>query len=170
MKVAIIGSRMYENTRKIKDTLFNLKQRFGDTLIIISGGAKDGADRFARKYALEFGKYNIRVNGINADRIKSGLLTDQFIKERAKARNMSSTEYLNNNKIAMAITGTANATSVAEHVMTMMLCLTKNIFESDKLVKLGKFKEKGNLPNYFELYNKKILILGFIFRTFKNKA
>ena len=34
------------------------------------------------------------------------------------------TEYLNNNKIAMAITGTANATSVAEHVMTMMLCLT----------------------------------------------
>ena len=113
-----------------------------------------------KQYALEFGKYNIRVNGINADRIKSGLLTDQFIKERAKARNMSSTEYLNNNKIAMAITGKANATSVAEHVMTMMLCLTKNIFESDRLVKLGKFQEKGNLPNYFELYNKKILILG----------
>ena len=45
--------------------------------------------------------------------------------------------------------------------MTMMLCLTKNIFESDRLVKLGKFQEKGNLPNYFELYNKKILILGF---------
>ena len=65
------------------------------------------------------------------------------------------TEYLNNNKIAMAITGTANATSVAEHVMTMMLCLTKNIFESDRLVKLGRFQEKGNLPNYFELYNKK---------------
>ena len=71
------------------------------------------------------------------------------------------TEYLNKNKIAMAITGRANATSVAEHVMTMMLCLTKNIFESNKLVKLGKFQEKANLPNYFELYNKKILILGF---------
>ena len=71
------------------------------------------------------------------------------------------TEYLNKNKIALAITGKANAISVAEHVMTMMLCLTKNIFESDKLVKLGKFQEKGNLPNYFELYKKKILILGF---------
>ena len=70
-------------------------------------------------------------------------------------------EFLNNNKIAMAITGRANATSVAEHVMTMMLCLTKNIFESDKLVKLGKFQEKNNLPDYFELYNKNILILGF---------
>ena len=55
MKVAIIGSRQYENIRKIKDTLFQLKQKFGDDLIIVSGGAKDGADKFARKFALEFG-------------------------------------------------------------------------------------------------------------------
>ena len=55
MKVAIIGSRNYENTRKIKDALFQLKQKFGDDLIIISGGAQYGADKFARKYALEFG-------------------------------------------------------------------------------------------------------------------
>ena len=57
-----------------------------------------------KQYALEFGKYNIRVNGINADRIKSGLLTDQFIKERAKARNMSSNEYLNNNLLQKQVT------------------------------------------------------------------
>ena len=69
--------------------------------------------------------------------------------------------FLNDNKIALAITGTANAVSVSEHVMTMMLCLTKNIYESDKLVKLNKFKDKANLPNFFELYQKKILILGF---------
>ena len=55
MKVAIIGSRGYENIRKIKDTLFQLKRKFGDALIIISGGAKNGADLYARKYALEFG-------------------------------------------------------------------------------------------------------------------
>tara|TARA_B100000989_G_scaffold193604_1_gene146094 strand:+ start:497 stop:1462 length:966 start_codon:yes stop_codon:yes gene_type:complete len=71
------------------------------------------------------------------------------------------TEFLNKNKIALAITGSANATSVAEHVMTMMLCLTKNIFESDKLVKSNKFQDKGILPNFFELYKKNILILGF---------
>ena len=70
-------------------------------------------------------------------------------------------EFLNTNKIALAITGSANATSVAEHVMTMMLCLTKNIFESDKLVKSNKFQDKGILPNFFELYKKNILILGF---------
>ena len=71
------------------------------------------------------------------------------------------TEFLNTNKIALAITGSANATSVAEHVMTMMLCLTKNIFESDKLVKSNKFQDKGILPNFFEIYKKNILILGF---------
>ena len=59
MKVAIVGSRMYENTRKIKDALFQLKQKFADDLIVISGGAQHGADKFARKYALEFGiKYH----------------------------------------------------------------------------------------------------------------
>ena len=71
------------------------------------------------------------------------------------------TEFLNTNKIALAITGSANAISVAEHVMTMMLCLTKNIFESDKLVKSNKFQDKGILPNFFEIYKKNILILGF---------
>ena len=55
MKVAIIGSREYENIRKIKDTLTELKKKFGEDLIIISGGAQHGADKFARKYALEFG-------------------------------------------------------------------------------------------------------------------
>ena len=55
MKVAMIGSREYENTRKIKDALFKLKQKFGDALIVISGGAQYGADKFVRKFALEFG-------------------------------------------------------------------------------------------------------------------
>jgi len=55
VKVALIGSRDYANIRKIKDTLFQLKQRFGDDLIIISGGAQYGADKYARKYTLEFG-------------------------------------------------------------------------------------------------------------------
>ena len=55
MKVALIGSRDYANIRRIKDTLFQLKQRFGSNLIVISGGAKYGADKYARKYALEFG-------------------------------------------------------------------------------------------------------------------
>lgn len=69
--------------------------------------------------------------------------------------------YLTKNGIPLAITGTSNAVSVAEHVMTMFLYLTKNINLSNNLVKSGNFKKKSELPDFFELYKKKILILGF---------
>ena len=69
--------------------------------------------------------------------------------------------YLNKKKIALGVTGTANAVSVAEHVMTFFLQLTKNIHLSDELTRKGKFQEKGNLPAFFELYQKNVLILGF---------
>ena len=55
MKVAIVGSRRYENKRKIKEFIFKLKNQYGDGTIIVSGGCKTGADRYAKKYALELG-------------------------------------------------------------------------------------------------------------------
>ena len=39
-----------------------------------------------RQYALDYGADGIRANAVNADRIRSGLLTDDFIKARSKAR------------------------------------------------------------------------------------
>ena len=55
MKVAIIGSRNYENTRKVKTLLTDLKKRFGDELTVISGGCPDGADKYVKKFSIEFG-------------------------------------------------------------------------------------------------------------------
>ena len=55
MKIGIVGSRRYENKKKIKDFIFRLKQEKGVDTIIVSGGCKDGADRYAKKYALELG-------------------------------------------------------------------------------------------------------------------
>jgi len=69
--------------------------------------------------------------------------------------------YLNEKKIALAITGTANAVTVAEHVMAMFLTVCKIIKESDGLVREGKFVEKSSLPDFFELFEKNIFILGF---------
>ena len=54
MKVAIVGSRTYTNRKKIKEFIFNLKQKFGKELVVVSGGQKDGADGYAKKYSLEF--------------------------------------------------------------------------------------------------------------------
>ena len=55
MKIAVIGSIKYENTRKIKNLLTNLKQKFNDELIIISSGNKQGGDKHTKKFSLEFG-------------------------------------------------------------------------------------------------------------------
>ena len=55
MKVGIVGSRRYENKRKIKEFIFKLKEEHGTNTIIVSGGAKQGADKYAKKYALELG-------------------------------------------------------------------------------------------------------------------
>lgn len=62
MRIGIIGSRKYENKRKIKETIFNLKQKFGNDLVIFSGGCSDGADKYAKKYALELDCNYIEVN------------------------------------------------------------------------------------------------------------
>lgn len=70
-------------------------------------------------------------------------------------------KYLNQNKIALGITSTSNAVSVAEHVLTSFLHLTKNIHLSDKLTREGRFTEKSSLPNFFELYQKNVVIFGF---------
>lgn len=52
VKVAIIGSRRYSNTRKIKDTIAMLKEKFDNRLVIVSGGQPQGADGFAKKWAI----------------------------------------------------------------------------------------------------------------------
>tara|TARA_R100000773_G_C4217450_1_gene115959 strand:- start:1428 stop:1844 length:417 start_codon:yes stop_codon:yes gene_type:complete len=55
IKVGIVGSRKYENRKKIKEFIFKLKTDKGADTIIVSGGCKTGADRYAKKYALELG-------------------------------------------------------------------------------------------------------------------
>jgi len=50
-----------------------------------------------KQYAVDYGSYGIRANGINADRIKSGLMTEKMIKDRAKARAVSTDTYMKGN-------------------------------------------------------------------------
>ena len=70
-------------------------------------------------------------------------------------------DFLNENKIALCITSTSNAVSVAEHVLSFFIYLTKKLSLSDSLVKEGNFEKRSQLPNFFELYKKKVLIIGF---------
>ena len=63
--------------------------------------------------------------------------------------------------ITLAITATANAVAVAEHVMFMILNISKRGSMYDDSVKSGKFNERNKLPKTVELWNKNILIAGF---------
>jgi len=56
-----------------------------------------------RQLALELGSNKIRVNGINADRIRSGLLTDNFIRERSKNRGISEQVYMEGNLLKQEV-------------------------------------------------------------------
>ena len=67
------------------------------------GIAKSSTLFLMKQYALELGKYNIRVNGVNADRIQSGILTNDLISKRAKARNTTKEKYLKNNLLRQEV-------------------------------------------------------------------
>ena len=62
MRVALIGDEKYENRAEIKDLIFKLKQKYGDDLILITRGNKDGIEKWVRKYSLEFGCKYIEYN------------------------------------------------------------------------------------------------------------
>ena len=53
IKIGIVGSRKYTNKKKIKDVIYDLKIGYADCVEIVSGGQRDGADGYAKKFALE---------------------------------------------------------------------------------------------------------------------
>jgi len=57
-----------------------------------------------RQYAVDYGADGIRANAVNADRIRSGLVTDAFIAERARARGISEADYLSSNLLGREVT------------------------------------------------------------------
>ncbi|MDB4543211.1 DUF2493 domain-containing protein [bacterium] len=78
MRVGIVGSRRYENKRKIKEMIFKLKRKFGDDLTIVSGGAGDGADKYARKFALELDCKYLEFNPAHTQRNLYSAMRDSY--------------------------------------------------------------------------------------------
>jgi rhamnose utilization protein RhaD (predicted bifunctional aldolase and dehydrogenase)/NAD(P)-dependent dehydrogenase (short-subunit alcohol dehydrogenase family) len=57
-----------------------------------------------RQYALDYGSEGIRANAVNADRIRSGLLTPEMIAQRSKARGLSEHDYMAGNLLGREVT------------------------------------------------------------------
>ncbi|MEO8811763.1 MAG: SDR family oxidoreductase, partial [Caulobacteraceae bacterium] len=69
------------------------------------GVAKAALMALMRQYALEHGGEGIRVNAINPDRIRSGLLSEAMIAERSAARGVDAVAYMAGNLLGEEVTG-----------------------------------------------------------------
>jgi len=56
-----------------------------------------------RQYAIEYGAEGITANAVNADRIRSGLLTGEMIKTRSTARGLSERDYMAGNLLGREV-------------------------------------------------------------------
>jgi rhamnose utilization protein RhaD (predicted bifunctional aldolase and dehydrogenase)/NAD(P)-dependent dehydrogenase (short-subunit alcohol dehydrogenase family) len=68
------------------------------------GTAKAALLALVRQYALEHGAEGIRANAVNADRIRSGLLSPEMIAARSAARGVTPEEYMAGNLLGIEVT------------------------------------------------------------------
>jgi rhamnose utilization protein RhaD (predicted bifunctional aldolase and dehydrogenase)/NAD(P)-dependent dehydrogenase (short-subunit alcohol dehydrogenase family) len=72
-----------------------------------------------RQYALDYGSEGIRANAVNADRIRSGLLTEEMIASRSKLRGVSEQAYMRGNLLGREVA----AEDVAQAFLAQALAL-----------------------------------------------
>ncbi|MGH6968973.1 MAG: bifunctional aldolase/short-chain dehydrogenase, partial [Stellaceae bacterium] len=72
-----------------------------------------------RQYALECGKDGIRANAVNADRVRSGLLTKDMIASRALARGVSEQDYMRGNLLGREVTAEDVAAAFLYHATAL---------------------------------------------------
>ena len=71
-----------------------------------------------RQMALELGPCGIRVNGVNADRVRSGIVDENFIKSRASSRGITAEQYMSGNLIRREVE--------ARHVAEAFIALARS--------------------------------------------
>ena len=148
MKIAVLGEihqdgwRVFENNKLESFELINFEEsnlkselREVDAILLRTAKLSNDVISYCKKLKI-VSRHGVGYDNVNID-------------------------YLSENNIALGITSTSNAVSVAEHVLTSFLYLSKNIHLSDKLTREGRFNDKSSLPNFFELYQKNIVIFGF---------
>jgi rhamnose utilization protein RhaD (predicted bifunctional aldolase and dehydrogenase)/NAD(P)-dependent dehydrogenase (short-subunit alcohol dehydrogenase family) len=72
-----------------------------------------------RQYALEYGADGIRANAVNADRIRSGLLTPELVAARAKARGVDEQRYMTGNLLGREVTAEDVAQAFLHHAVAL---------------------------------------------------
>ncbi len=86
MRVGITGTKTYENRIKIKNFMFKLKEH-ADEVVVIGLGDKDGADRYIKKFALEFGYTYREANPPHTPQNLYSLLSEQHYNKPYSPKN-----------------------------------------------------------------------------------
>tara|TARA_B100000131_G_scaffold139506_1_gene135767 strand:- start:27 stop:998 length:972 start_codon:yes stop_codon:yes gene_type:complete len=149
MKIAVIGEIHQDGWKKLEKSKFNAFEVI------------DIEENNLKKEIREVDGIIIRaVPNLTSDILENCNKLKIIVRHGVGYDNID-VEYLNQKNIALGITGTSNAVSVAEQVLTAFLYLTKNVHKSDKLTRMGEFNKKSSLPDFFELYKKNVVIFGF---------
>jgi len=85
LRIGVTGSSKYENKRKIKEFLFKFKEQKG--VEVISRGNKDGADKYVKKYALDFGLNYVEVPAAHTARSLYSQLPEAYFNKPFSIRN-----------------------------------------------------------------------------------
>ncbi len=72
-----------------------------------------------RQYALDHGADGIRANAVNADRVRSGLLTAEMVASRARARGVDEDEYMSGNLLGREVTAQDVAQAFVHQALAM---------------------------------------------------
>ncbi len=121
---------------------------------------KDVSEENLIKRLPEFDGCSLRISKLTSNILKYCKKL-KVISRHGVGFNNVDLDYIKNNNITLLITNNANHISVAEHVMYMMLTISKGILAHDNSVRKGLFNEGIKDVETFELQNKKILIIGF---------
>ena len=70
------------------------------------GTSKAALMALMRQYAVEHGANGITSNAVNADRIRTGLMTDAMVQERARARGLTPESYMRGNLVGREVLAT----------------------------------------------------------------
>ena len=121
---------------------------------------EDASEDNLIKVLPNFDACTLRVSKLN-EKIMSNCKNLKVISRHGVGYDNVDLNYLKKNNITLLITATANAVAVAEHVIYMMLSISKSINQYDQEVRIGNFKKNASSIKTLELFNKEILIVGF---------
>jgi hypothetical protein len=85
--IGLCGSKTFENKAKIKMFIFKLKEQTDSQITIVGMGDKDGADKYIKKYALEFGYEYREMNPPHTPKSLYSLMSEAYYNKPYSSKN-----------------------------------------------------------------------------------